>query len=124
MSTFNIDTNRLKIRNLNREDLGDFHRYRSNPEVTKYQGFDVFNLEQAKAFMEDNAKKQFGTPGEWMQFGIENKATGCLIGDCAIKLDKNDSRMAEIGITVSPFEQQKGFAKETMIGILDFLFSR
>lgn len=124
MNTFLIETNRLKIRNLDQTDLADFHCYRSNPEVTKYQGFDVFSLEQAKAFIEENVRKEFGTPGEWKQFGIECKATGRLIGDCAIKPDQYDTRLAEIGITISPAEQKKGFAKETMMGILEYLFSR
>ncbi len=119
-----INTERLTIRNLVSSDINDFHHYRSNPEVTKYQGFDVFSLEQAKAFIEENARKEFGTPGEWVQFAIENKTTGRLIGDCAIKLDQYDIRLAEIGITISPGEQKKGFAKETMLGILEYLFSR
>lgn len=119
-----IETNRLWIRHLAVSDLRDFHLYRSNPEVTKYQGFDVFTLEEAKAFIEEHAEKKFGVPGEWVQYGIENKATGRLIGDCAIKLDKNDTRLGEIGITISPYEQRKGFAKETLLAILNFLFSR
>jgi RimJ/RimL family protein N-acetyltransferase len=119
-----ITTSRLTIRNLRSTDLPDFHRYRSDPEVTKYQGFDVFSLEQAKGFIDEQSVKEFGFPGEWMQFGIENKASGRLIGDCAIKIDKYDNRLAEIGITISPDEQQKGFARETMLGILEYLFSR
>jgi RimJ/RimL family protein N-acetyltransferase len=58
-----------------------------------------------------------------VQYGIENKKSGRLIGDCAIKLDANDRRLAEVGITISPDEQKKGYAKEALLGILDFLFS-
>ncbi len=122
MSCTIIETNRLRIRNLAVSDLLDFHLYRSDPEVTKYQGFDVFTLEEARAFLEENAKKEFWTAGEWIQYGIENNTTGQLIGDCAIKLDKSDVRIAQIGITISPKEQRKGFAKEALIAILDFLF--
>jgi ribosomal-protein-alanine N-acetyltransferase len=57
-----------------------------------------------------------------VQYGIENKETKQLIGDCAIKLDQYDTRIAEIGITISHLEQKKGYAKEIMIGILTFLF--
>lgn len=119
-----LHTGRLLIRNLNLSDLSNFHDYRSNPEVTKYQGFDVFSEKQAEDFIKEQADKEFGKPGEWVQYGIENKATGQLIGDCAIKLDGNDTRLAEIGITISPNEQKKGYAKETLLAILDFLFSR
>jgi len=104
------------------KDLADFYFYRSNPEVTKYQGFDVFTLQQAKQFIEENATKQLGKPGEWVQYGIENSTTGYLIGDGALKLDQYDSRIAEIGVTISHLEQQKGYAKEVIEGVLTFLF--
>ena len=44
------------------------------------------------------------------------------MGDCAIKLDGSDSKMAEIGITISPLQQKKGYAKEVLLAILCFLF--
>ena len=118
-----IDTDRLQIRNLKATDLTEFHFYRSNPDVTKYQGFDVYTNEQAKEFIQEQLDKEFGKPGEWIQYGIENKKTGKIIGDCAIKLDQYDSRIAEIGITVSHTEQKNGYAKETLIAILNFLFT-
>jgi hypothetical protein len=31
------ETNRLLIRTMEKDDLVDFHEYRSNPEVVKYQ---------------------------------------------------------------------------------------
>ena len=124
METLNIQTTRLNIRHLKLSDLTDFHIYRSNPEVTKYQGFDVMTIEQAEEFIKNNSKKHFGKAGEWVQYGIENKETKQLIGDCAIKLDQYDTRIAEIGITISNFEQKKGFAKEVLLGILTFLFDK
>lgn len=122
MEELRIQTDRLLIRHLELKDLKDFHLYRSNPEVTKYQGFDVMTINQAEDFILDNATKHFGKAGEWVQYAIENQLTGKLIGDCAIKLDAYDIRIAEIGITISHLEQRKGFAKETLLGILGFLF--
>lgn len=122
MNKLILHTERLLIRNLGLSDLAAFHAYRSNPEVTKYQGFDVFSLQQAEDFIREHADKTFGRAGEWVQYGIENKTTGRFIGDCAVKLDGSDTRLAEIGITISPAEQQKGYARETLLSILDFLF--
>jgi ribosomal-protein-alanine N-acetyltransferase len=122
MEIINIQTKRLSIRHLKLSDLSDFHIYRSNPEVTKYQGFDVMTIKQAEEFIKDNATKYFGKAGEWVQYGIENNETKQLIGDCAIKLDQYDTRIAEIGITISHREQKKGFAKEVLLGIMAFLF--
>lgn len=122
MEILNIQTTHLNIRHLELSDLSDFHIYRSNPEVTKYQGFDVMTIEQAEKFIKDNSTKHFGNAGEWVQYGIENIATRQLIGDCAIKLDPYNTRIAQIGITISHLEQKKGFAKEVLLGILAFLF--
>jgi len=115
-------TPRLKIRNLKEADLEAFHLYRSNPEITKYQGFDTFTKEQAKAFIEEHKIKLLIRPGEWVQFGIENINSQQLVGDCAIYLHQSDSRIAETGITISHLHQRKGYAKETMLGLMNFLF--
>lgn len=122
MEILNIQTTRLNIRHLKLSDLTDFHIYRSNPEVTKYQGFDVMTIEQAEEFIKDNSTKHFGKAGEWVQYGIEDVDSRRLIGDCAIKLNQFDTRIAEIGITISHLEQKKGYAKEVLIGVLTFLF--
>lgn len=123
METLSIHTERLHIRNLALNDLENFHRYRCNPKITKYQGFGVMDLVQAEKFIESQKDKQFGKRGEWVQYGIEEKNTGKLVGDCAIKLDQFDDRIAEIGITISPLHHRKGYAKETLSGIMDFLFA-
>lgn len=122
MEKLELNTERLYIRNLKMTDLNDFHIYRSNPDVTKYQGFDVMDLEQSTTFINTQLDKQFGKIGEWVQYGIERKSDGKMIGDCAIRLDEYTGEMAEIGITISHLEQRKGFAKEAMLGILTFLF--
>lgn len=124
MEKLNLNSHRLLIRNLQLSDLEDFLSYRSNPEVTKYQGFNVMNKEQAEAFILSQIDKLFGQPGEWVQYGIEEKTTGKLIGDCAIKLQGADPRIAEIGITISHLHQRNGFAKEAMRSILSFLFEK
>jgi ribosomal-protein-alanine N-acetyltransferase len=122
MQKLSIITDRLHIRNLVQSDLDHFHEYRSNPEVTKYQGFEVMDKEQCRNFITSQENKLFGKPGEWVQYAIEDKTAQQLIGDCAIKLDQYDVRLAEIGITLSPLHQKKGYAKETMTGVLNWLF--
>ena len=115
-------TPRLRIRNLRESDLEAFHQYRSNPEITKYQGFDTFTKEQAHVFIEEHKNKLHIFPGEWIQYGIENLNSQQLRGDCAIYLHQSDSRIAETGITISHVHQRKGYAKESMLGMMNFLF--
>ena len=117
-----FNTPRLKIRNLRETDLEDFYLYRSNPDVTKYQGFETFNRDQAKTFIAEHLNKFLIVPGEWVQYAIENIQTGKLIGDCAIYLHQADSRIAEVGITISHVYQKQGYAREAMLGMMDYLF--
>jgi ribosomal-protein-alanine N-acetyltransferase len=124
MEDFLITTERITIRHLALADLEDFYSYRSDPEVALYQGFDAMSRQQAHAFIEENSTKRFGSPGVWVQFAIASNETGKVIGDCAIKFDKNDNRLAEIGMTISPLQQKRGYAKEALTAILHFLFSR
>ena len=117
-----INTQRLTIRNLEMTDLVNFHVYRSNPDVTKYQGFDVMDEQQARGFIEKQKDKLFGKPGEWVQYAIEKTDEAKLIGDCAIKLDEHEPRIAHIGVTLNPDYQKKGFGKEVLHGIVSWLF--
>ena len=78
--------------------------------------------DQAESFIHENSKLNLYNIGEWIQFGIENIETGRLIGDCAIKFERADSRIAQIGITISHLEQKRGFAKEALLEILRLLF--
>lgn len=117
-----IHTDRLLLRNLEESDLKDFFIYRSNPVVTKYQGFDVMSEEECMTFIKSQTNKLFGNLGEWVQYGIEEKSSGTLVGDFAIRLNAHDARLAEIGITISHLHQQKGFAKETLTAVINWLF--
>ena len=121
---FLLTTSRLLIRNLRPADQAAFHHYRSNPDVTRYQSFGPMTPAEAAAFIGRQQSKVFGTPGEWVQYGVERQDTGQLIGDCALHLHADDPRIGEIGITLSPQGRGQGYAQETMRALLDFLFTK
>ncbi|MBD3582645.1 GNAT family N-acetyltransferase [Flavobacterium selenitireducens] len=116
-------TERLLIRNLAPADLDDFLIYRSNPDIVKFQSFDVMDRATAEAFIDNQKHSVFGTPGKWTQFAIVHTETARMIGDCAIKFDGFDDRVAEIGITISHLYQKTGFAREALDGIVALLFA-
>ena len=63
MEKFFISTQRLGIRNLKSSDLHEFHMYRSNPDVTKYQGFDVMSIIKAEDFIKELSHGGLGPSG-------------------------------------------------------------
>jgi RimJ/RimL family protein N-acetyltransferase len=50
------------------------------------------------------------------------RSTNELIGDCASGTDEQDPRLAEIGFTVRPEYQGRGYATEGTRTLLDYLF--
>jgi len=122
-----INSPRLTLRALITEDLDNFLAYRSDPEVLRYQGMGPMNREKAAKFIAEmgavDENVTLPKPGKWVQIGIELKEEKKLIGDLALKFDEYESRIAEIGFTVNPAYQRKGYAAEAARHLLQYLFT-
>lgn len=118
MTKLTLSSERILIRNLTESDLDDFLSYRSDPEVTKFQNFDVYDRDKATEFILSQKDKAFGIEGEWLQLGIILLSEKKLVGDCAVKITGDSS---EIGCTISREYQKKGIAKETVLLLMKYL---
>lgn len=116
-----ILTDRLQLRCLQPDDAESMFAYRSEPSVLQYQTWEPKSHQEIMSFIADMMKREFNTPG-WYQIAIASRAGGNLIGDCGIHVLETDSRIAEIGITIAPAFQSKGYAKETLKAIFNLLF--
>jgi RimJ/RimL family protein N-acetyltransferase len=117
-----IITSRLVLRKLNSADCETVFRYRTNPEVSRYQNWRPLTIEDARLFIESLARVEPDTPDSWFQLGITLQETRQLIGDCGLHFPANESYQAEIGITLDPAYQGQGYALETLTSVLDYLF--
>ncbi len=118
-----LETPRLILRPFTDRDAEPFSRYRSDPEVARYQGWEApFSLGQAARFVAEMKAKKPGEPGEWFQVALELKSTGELIGDVAFQRLREDERQAEIGFTLARAFQGQGYAAEAVGRLLDYLF--
>ena len=117
-----IITSRLVLRKLNLADSEALFRYRTDPDVSRYQNWKPLTIEDARQFVETLANLEPDTPGSWFQLAITMRETGELIGDCGIHFPVEETRQAEIGITLAPAYQGKGYALEALVAVLDFLF--
>lgn len=124
MSVVDLYSARLWLRPFKPQDAPVFSKYRSDEQVALYQGWDApYTLDQANTFIQVMEKAIFPTPGEWYQIAIELTETGQMIGDCAVHiLDDDIPRQAEIGFTLSPEYQGKGFAFEAVTTLLNYIF--
>ena len=111
------------MRNLQPCDAEAVFRYRSDPEVSRFQNWEPKSLQEVQSFISEQADVSVGTPGQWCQFGLYLNAGGHLIGDCGIHVLQADPRQAEVGITLSPAYQGRGYATEALTGLLGYLFN-
>ncbi len=115
-------TERLVLRALRPDDAGPLFAYRAQPNVARYQSWEPASLDEVRAFIADAAAAVPFAPGSWYQLGIELRTTGVLIGDCGIHVLAADPEQVEIGITVAPAFQGRGYAGETLRAMLDHVF--
>ncbi|HYY56181.1 MAG TPA: GNAT family N-acetyltransferase, partial [Pyrinomonadaceae bacterium] len=113
---------RLILRRFADSDLAPFLAYRNDPAVSIYQSWDEFSEREARDFIREQKSLETFPAGRWFQIAIELKETGALIGDCALKIEAQDARQAEIGFTLSREYQGKGYASEAVSLLLDYLF--
>jgi RimJ/RimL family protein N-acetyltransferase len=117
-------TDRLVLRRFGAQDAARFSAYRSEPEVARYQSWEApYPLERAEAFIGWLSGRHPDEPGEWYQVAIaERSAPGALVGDCGFRARVEDPAVVDVGFTLSPAAQGRGFATEAIGELLRYLF--
>ncbi len=116
-------TERLVIRRFAVADARAFARYRSLPEVARYQSWEApYSMERACAFVDWMAAHHPDEPGEWYQLAVATREDpGSLIGDCAFQARASEPAIADIGYTMSPAAQGRGYATEAVGELVRYL---
>lgn len=117
-----LESTRLVLRKFTYNDVDTFWKYRANEDVAKFQGWSSYTKERAVDFVNEQIKAESNIPGKWLQVAIELKDTGVMIGDCAIHTLLDDSTQVEIGFTLDPKYQERGYMTEVVTTLLDYLF--
>jgi RimJ/RimL family protein N-acetyltransferase len=119
MTSLPIQTERLLIRRLRTDDAAALSRYRSIPDVARYQDWPNYSLEQAIALIAMMEQSSPEVTGEWFQFGIELRETGELIGDIGFLNTDADGR-SWVGFTLDQRYWGLGLAREAVSTVLDY----
>jgi len=115
---------RVALRRFQLGDVADFVAYRSAEEVARFQSWDAhYSREAGERFVRQMMNQHPDTPGEWFQLAVALRSTGRLIGDCAVKPDADDPRQCEIGFTLAPEHQGRGYATEAARLLVGYLFT-
>jgi RimJ/RimL family protein N-acetyltransferase len=120
---FSFLAGRVRLRHLQPADLPVFAAYRADPAVARYQGFDPYTEAQAADFIDGQKDAPVpAAPGGWVQLAIALVTDDQLLGDCALHLQAHEPRIAEVGITLVPLQQGKGYAQEALRALLRYCF--
>lgn len=114
---------RIRLRSLRAEDLCVFHAYRSDAGVARLQGWQPMSEDEARIFLQAHTFAGEFIAGAWTQLAIVDAADDALIGDLGIHVAA-DCSVAEIGITIAPDAQGKGYAAEAIRAVIRFIFER
>jgi len=120
-----LTTGRLLLRRFRPADLTAFVRYRSDPQVARFQSWDApYPVADGTRLINGMLGQHPDTPGEWFQFAVALRSTKELIGDCAARTELHDPRQAEIGFTLAQQHQGRGYATEAARALLGYLFAQ
>ena len=117
-----LQTDRLVLKPLSIEDAGALFHYRSDERVFQYQSWQPTESTEAEQFIQEFSQGEFGAAQTWYQMGLYLKQSQELIGDIGLHFLEEQSQCVEIGFTVAPEFQRRGYAHEAVRGILTFLF--
>jgi RimJ/RimL family protein N-acetyltransferase len=115
-------TERLSIEPLEISDLESFVEYRQDPDVARFQSWDPsYSAKQAIDLINSQSGVILPEPGQWLQLAVHRQLDGELVGDLAIHLIMESESVFELGFTFSRRHQGKGFAKESLERLINYL---
>lgn len=124
MTEIELETRRLLLRPVEPTDSEAVFNYRSDAEINKYQGWIPKSEEDVQNFINHRVCPQIDMAGTWFQLVIIQKDASSVIGDIGIHFDAEDHSLAELGITLDWRHQGKGYAREALTVIIDYLFQK
>jgi RimJ/RimL family protein N-acetyltransferase len=118
-----LTTERLIIRALTTDDLDRHHALFSDPEVVRYLYFGPFDRPAAQEHLARRSTVDLPIEGQWINFGVEVKDEGILIGELAMGFISSTHAHYEVGYVFDPAYAGRGYATEGAAMIVELAFS-
>ena len=116
-----LETERLILREIIKEDTEGIFACFSNDDVTRYYGQETLqNLEQAENFIEFFQKNYHDKRG--IRWAIERKEDKGIIGTIGFNAWLPKHKRAEIGYELHPNYWRKGYTSEAVLAVLTYGF--
>ncbi|EON73041.1 GNAT family N-acetyltransferase [Lysinibacillus sphaericus] len=116
-----LETERLLLREIKKEDAQGIFNCFSNNDVTQFYGQDTLeSVEQAEQFVEFFSKIYMEKRG--IRWGIEIKGSTGIIGTIGFNSWLPKHKRAEIGYEIHPDYWRNGYTTEAIISVLSYGF--
>lgn len=121
-------TPRLEISPIGLDDVPAFVAYRRVPDIARYQSWETdFSVADAEALVAAQPASGILQPWEWVQLGLRAPAASegarVLVGDVAVGADADQPDSYELGVTIAPAYQGRGYAAEALTTVVDWLMA-
>ena len=114
-----IDTARLRLRPMRPEDVPALEEWMPDKSIYAYWGKGPGKTDRNPALLFAKPAK----PSKSFHLGIEEKATGKIVGDLWVYRIEND-RMATVAIRLASSRHGKGYGTEALSAMTRFCFDR
>lgn len=114
-----IRTDRLLLRPLEPRDAEPMLAYKSLPEVVRYVPYGPLDLAGIEERIATRwATTRFEKPDDAVCLGVEERATGSLVGDVVLFWRSEVDRSGEVGYILDPGYGGRGYATEAVRALL------
>lgn len=118
-----LTTERLVIRALTPDDLDRHHALFSDPDVVRYLYFGPFDRAAAQDHLARRSIVELPSEGGWINFGVEVKGEGVLIGELAMGFISAGHAHYEVGYVFDAAYAGHGYATEGAAMIVELAFT-
>lgn len=119
-----LETNRLILRPIEKNDAEAVFSYRSDAWINRYQGWIPAALSDVYYFINYKVSQEINLPGTWVQFVVILKDQNQIIGDIGVHFLSADTFQVEMGCTLHQMYHGKGYALEALKQMLHYLFDQ
>ena len=107
-----LTTERLILREFRAGDWAAVLAYQSKPLYLRYYAWTERTPEAVRDFVQMFLDHQQAQPRIKFQLAVTLKASGELIGNCGLRLDRPDAHLGDIGYELDPAHWGHGYATE------------
>jgi RimJ/RimL family protein N-acetyltransferase len=109
----------MLLRGFTPADLDDLHAMFGRDDVSRYLMWEPMSREQVATLLERRiAQVRIDKEGEGFGFALEERASGRFVGEVVLRWLSEESRQGEIGWSLHPEAQGKGYATEAAGALL------